>query len=140
MSNYDGKVLAELSKCLRVMPHHQNTSGFFITVIEKVEELDGDEPVIETEDNSKVIPDSIVQKDPRNRDFYFFRCEISDPDIEYIQAYYGLERGVFPTEQLITQSTDMKKLFFITKELSRFLHADSSKHDLKIINLGCTVF
>ena len=29
------------------MPHHQNTSGFFITVIEKVAELDGDEPELE---------------------------------------------------------------------------------------------
>ena len=29
-----------MTKCLRVMPHHQNTSGFFITIIEKLEELD----------------------------------------------------------------------------------------------------
>ena len=34
----------------------------------------------------------------------------------------------------------MKKVYFISKELSRFLHADSQKHELKIINLGCTVF
>ena len=34
----------------------------------------------------------------------------------------------------------MKKVFFITKELSRFLQADEEKHELKIINLGCTVF
>ena len=39
--HYDASILAELTKCLRVMPHHQNTSGFFITVMEKVEELDG---------------------------------------------------------------------------------------------------
>ena len=35
------------------MPHHQNTSGFFITVIEKIAELDGDEPELEKEDKSK---------------------------------------------------------------------------------------
>ena len=38
------------------------------------------------------------------KDFNFFRCELSDPDTEYIQAYYGLDEGVFPTEQLVTQS------------------------------------
>jgi len=31
------------------MPHHQNTSGFFITVIEKIAECDNDEPKIATE-------------------------------------------------------------------------------------------
>lgn len=35
------------------MPHHQNTSGFFITVIEKVAELDGDGPELEKEDKSE---------------------------------------------------------------------------------------
>ena len=39
-NHYDADVLNELPKCLRVMPHHQNTSGFFITIIEKLAELD----------------------------------------------------------------------------------------------------
>ena len=30
---YSQEILNELTKCVRVMPHHQNTSGFFITVI-----------------------------------------------------------------------------------------------------------
>ena len=55
-THYDATILAELPKCLRVMPHHQNTSGFFITVIEKVAELDGQAPVLETEDKSEVKP------------------------------------------------------------------------------------
>lgn len=54
--HYDPSILAELPKCLRVMPHHQNTSGFFITVIEKVEEMDGQSPDIETEDKTAVKP------------------------------------------------------------------------------------
>jgi len=46
MSHYPAEILAELSKCVRVMPHHQNTSGFFITVIEKIAECPGDEPIL----------------------------------------------------------------------------------------------
>ena len=69
----------------------------------------------------------IIQNDPKLKDFNFFRCELSDPDVEYVQAYYGLEQGVFPTEQLITQSPQqMKKIHFVTKSLSRYLHADSA--------------
>jgi len=30
---YAPELKQELTKCLRVMPHHQNTSGFFITII-----------------------------------------------------------------------------------------------------------
>lgn len=39
-NHYDKSILDELPKCKRVMPHHQNTSGFFITVFQKVAELD----------------------------------------------------------------------------------------------------
>ena len=58
--HYDGSILAELPKCLRVMPHHQNTSGFFITVIEKVADLEGAEPDIETEDKSNFEPPVVI--------------------------------------------------------------------------------
>ena len=39
---------------------------------------------METEDRSKVLPPVVVQNDPKMKDFDFFRCEISDPDVEYI--------------------------------------------------------
>lgn len=75
------------------------------------------------------------------REFEFYRCEITDPDVEYIQAYYGLERGAFPTEQLLTQSPQqMKRVYFITKSMSRYLLADSDQHQLKIISVGCSAF
>jgi len=38
-SSYGPEVVKELGKYLRVMPHHQNTSGFFITIFEKVKEI-----------------------------------------------------------------------------------------------------
>ena len=34
----------------------------------------------------------------------------------------------------------MKKLYFISKSLSRLFHADSDSHSLKIISMGCHVF
>ena len=40
VGHYSQEILDELPKCVRVMPHHQNTSGFFITVIEKIAECD----------------------------------------------------------------------------------------------------
>jgi 16S rRNA C967 or C1407 C5-methylase (RsmB/RsmF family) len=37
---YDLELRKELSKCLRVFPHDQNTSGFFITIITKIKDFD----------------------------------------------------------------------------------------------------
>ena len=79
------------------MPHHQNTSGFFITVIEKIGETGG-EPVIAEEDLNGEFKD-ILQKDPRKRDFTFWRCDGKDPDLEYIMAFYGFTG--LPAHQLI---------------------------------------
>lgn len=71
-------------------------------MIEKIAEMDGQEPILETEDKSAVAPPTVIQQQANMKDFDFFRCEITDPDVEYIQAYYGLAKGKFPTEQLIT--------------------------------------
>jgi len=48
-NEYDEDILAELPKSLRLMPHYQNTGGFFIAVIEKIAECDGAEPDIQEE-------------------------------------------------------------------------------------------
>jgi 16S rRNA C967 or C1407 C5-methylase (RsmB/RsmF family) len=37
---YSDEIKQELNKCIRVLPHHQNTSGFFITIFEKLKEFD----------------------------------------------------------------------------------------------------
>lgn len=64
------------------------------------------------------------------------RCNPTDPDVEYIKAYYGL--NTLPTSQLITQDQQtMSRVFYINSELSRFLHADI-KHEINIISLGVT--
>lgn len=89
-SHYDDSILSDLDKCVRVMPHHQNTSGFFITVIEKIAECENDEPVLAKEDMPESFESDVIQQDPKKRDFNFFRTDGNDPDIQYIRAYYGL--------------------------------------------------
>jgi 16S rRNA C967 or C1407 C5-methylase (RsmB/RsmF family) len=37
---YEEGIRKQLSKCLRVLPHDQNTSGFFITIIRKTKDFD----------------------------------------------------------------------------------------------------
>jgi len=133
---YSEDIKKQLNACLRVLPHHQNTSGFFITIIEKIAELDGHAPEIAVSDSCvEKIPDVIQNNKP---DFKFFRCDKNDPDTQYICAYYGLT--AFPVEQLITGSqSEMRKVSYISHQLNRLLLADS-RHELNIISTGCEVF
>eukprot|EP00351_Strombidinopsis_sp_SopsisLIS2011_P003034 CAMPEP_0116888640 /NCGR_PEP_ID=MMETSP0463-20121206/23765_1 /TAXON_ID=181622 /ORGANISM="Strombidinopsis sp, Strain SopsisLIS2011" /LENGTH=59 /DNA_ID=CAMNT_0004553813 /DNA_START=952 /DNA_END=1131 /DNA_ORIENTATION=+ len=56
-SHYSEEILSEMPKCLRVMPHYQNTSGFFITIIEKLEEMDGASPDIKEKEEDLTAKD-----------------------------------------------------------------------------------
>ena len=114
-SNYDESILNELSKCLRVLPHHQNTSGFFITIIQKVEEFDNIE-LKEKEpktDGTGELPLEIQKLTPLKA-FQFIRGDDSDADIQYLKAYFGLT-DAFPTAQLVAADQHMKKIYFISK-------------------------
>ena len=55
-SHYPESIRSQLSNCLRVMPHHQNTSGFFITIIEKTCEFEG---VRKVPNKGGLIPESL---------------------------------------------------------------------------------
>ena len=48
-NHYTEDILKELTKCLRVFPHDQNTSGFFITIIRKIKEFDSQDQQTEKE-------------------------------------------------------------------------------------------
>jgi len=101
--------LKELPKCLRVLPHDQNTSGFFITIIRKVKDFD--EPPENEKEEQKAQNEEkmvevdklpmVIQEKKYNKNFSFTRCDPKDPDIEYIKAYYGLGDD-FPAHQLVT--------------------------------------
>ena len=79
------------------MPHHQNTSGFFITIIEKVQEFGGQSQGVEAKDLEKT---RVIQELSGAKKFAFLRADPQDPDIQYIKAYYGLSDD-FPLDQLI---------------------------------------
>lgn len=73
------------------------------------------------------------------KQFAFQRCDPNDPDLQFIKAYYGLG-DTFPTEQLICSSSEMKKVYYISKEVSDYLYTDASKHQLSILHLGVLLF
>jgi hypothetical protein len=122
------------------MPHHQNTSGFFITIIEKLEEFD--DVQLQEKDPKGAEEAKLplqIQTLGKTTAFSFVRADPADPDIQFIKSYYGLTDD-FPTDRLISSDQHFKKIYFISKEVSEFLYTDAYKHQLNLINLGVHVF
>jgi hypothetical protein len=63
------------------------------------------------------------------------RADAKDPDIEFIKSYYGLTDD-FPIDQLISNDGHLKKISFISKEVSDFLYTDVFRHELNLVSLG----
>ena len=124
-----------LSRCIRVFPNDQNTSGFFIALFKRKPLINGPIPSEESKvpppATEKVVP---VQSPLKN----MIRCDPKDPDIEFIQTYYGLSED-FPLEQIFTFSTSMNKLFLVNKGLSDLLYSDQEK-SLNLIAGGAEAF
>lgn len=111
---YSHEIREKLVNCLRVFPHDQDTSGFFITIISKVaplpEELEANsqekrdtylENLNKNLDKDYKNNARLIQKKSNQKSFEFLHCNPDDPDTQYIKAYYGLDVG-FRTERLIT--------------------------------------
>lgn len=72
------------------MPHHQNTSGFFITIIEKLEEFDIEKDAKQDPEPCQDDLPLFIQKKGKNKGFEFVRADLNDPDIQYIKSYFGI--------------------------------------------------
>jgi len=85
-NQYDNSIKEELSsKCLRVMPHHQNTSGFFITIFEKVHPFEKESietlAVEEIPKKHPALAKRIIQELGTDKTSEFVRADPNDPDV-----------------------------------------------------------
>jgi len=137
----------KLERCLRLLPHQQDTGGFFVAVLEKVS------PTwisIVTEETAAPAPAAPVpaaaaptkhweKKAYPEAPFQPFDIENKYKEVwESIKVFYGLKEG-FPTDQLMTRSDSAMKVALVSKSVKQIWNADDRK-DLKIVNGGVRVF
>ena len=126
-----------LSRCARVFPHDQDTSGFFIALFKRnpIKKNVIDETKIDESNNDWINTSNLpIQKPLKN----LIRWDPNDPDIEYIKTYYGLTDD-FPLDQIFTYSKTMNKLIIVNKGLSDLLYADQSMQ-LNFVSAGAEAF
>uniref|UniRef100_A0A8C2DGL8 tRNA (cytosine(34)-C(5))-methyltransferase n=1 Tax=Cyprinus carpio TaxID=7962 RepID=A0A8C2DGL8_CYPCA len=158
----------KLERCMRILPHHQNTGGFFVAVLVKkapmpwnrrypkstevlapAEELQmgecpADAPVEAVEGES---PCSVCSSPPPPKkmklfgfkeDPFVFLTE-DDPIFPPVQAFYDLSPD-FPKLNVLTRTHEGKKrhLYMVSKELRNVLLNNSER--MKVINTGVKIW
>jgi len=143
-----------LEKCARLLPHHQNTGGFFVALLEKValcpweserkakkREADGTENADEEDEE---IPDPEPPKKKfkgQNRGFredpiiYFDDNEEVFPEIK---EYFGLS---LPANLFLTRCRDetkKKNLYFTNPAVKQVV--ENNKERMRLINTGVKAF
>jgi len=146
----------QLHRCLRVLPHFQNTGGFFVAVLRKMtSQLPWPSLIKDLQHNPSIRPQDIDTKpnmqNPRKRRFTgfkedpFYFIDENDPDWISIKEVYGFEDD-FPVNQLIHRCTTGRKrsIYLVSKRTRAFIIAnreEPGKRDfVKIINAGMRLF
>uniref|UniRef100_W8C460 tRNA (cytosine(34)-C(5))-methyltransferase n=1 Tax=Ceratitis capitata TaxID=7213 RepID=W8C460_CERCA len=147
-----------LEKCLRVLPHLQDSGGFFVAVIEKRRQLpfekndlkallDKPKPEIKLDENGQPIEEKSVPWGPQRKrrrlhgykeDPYIF-FEEQDADWDELKSFFALDDTLNKRCLLTRCVTDKKKNIYYCSEPIRdmvLLNEDT----IKIINTGVKTF
>ncbi|CAL8141625.1 unnamed protein product [Orchesella dallaii] len=130
-------------KCVRVLPHQQDTGGFFIALLTKTRLLPWEKTEVELKPEEAPPP---VKRDPRGppkkirriggykEDPYVFMSE-DNPIWPHVRDFYGLDQGLDCTN-FLRRSEDgkIKNIYITTKAVRDFVM--NNENTVKIINVG----
>uniref|UniRef100_A0A671NRW3 tRNA (cytosine(34)-C(5))-methyltransferase n=1 Tax=Sinocyclocheilus anshuiensis TaxID=1608454 RepID=A0A671NRW3_9TELE len=141
----------KLERCMRILPHHQNTGGFFVAVLVKKAPMPWNrrypkylQPVTVLHVDMKCSvcysppPPKKMKLFGFKEDPFVFLTE-DDPIFPPIQAFYNLSPD-FPKMNVLTRTHEGKKrhLYMVSKELRNVLLNNSER--MKVINTGVKVW
>jgi len=141
-----------LDRCLRILPHQQNTGGFFVAVIQKNKlcpwESGNKQPsaVSKSTENGSNGEDKKDKEPPRKKPKYqgfkedpFQYFDPNDPAFEEIKKYFdiqGLDATMFLTR---CKDRNIKNNLYFTSQLVRNIVMNNEDR-VKIINTGVKAF
>ncbi|XP_025410289.1 tRNA (cytosine(34)-C(5))-methyltransferase [Sipha flava] len=140
--------LFNLNKCIRILPHHQDTGGFFVTVLEKTKPLPWETALKETQEENEKSANGVEIKEnkrkPKKRRYQGYKEDPfvfltnEDPVWPEIRDFYELSD--FPVHCLLTRcSVGKKKNIYYTSSSIRDI-VKNNQDRVKIINTGVKTF
>ncbi|KAG0717124.1 tRNA (cytosine(34)-C(5))-methyltransferase [Chionoecetes opilio] len=144
----EDKEKLNLKRCIRILPHHQDTGGFFVAVLEKTKPLPG-EKVYKAADQGEnpTSGDTATQKirqPPKKKRrqgfreepyYYFEKDEVVWPGIE---SFYKMQEDVDSGLFLTRTKEGKKRNIYYTNSCIKDVVAQNQDH-IKIINTGVKV-
>lgn len=137
-----------LRRCIRILPHHQDTGGFFVALLEKVKPLPGEKVYVESQhSDDKSAPSTNTQrvrqppKKKRRQGFkeepyyYFEADEAVWPGID---SFYGIRKEVDSGLFLTRTKEGKKRNIYFTNSLVKDI-VQLNQDYIKIINTGVKV-
>uniref|UniRef100_A0A665UFC7 tRNA (cytosine(34)-C(5))-methyltransferase n=1 Tax=Echeneis naucrates TaxID=173247 RepID=A0A665UFC7_ECHNA len=143
-----------LERCMRILPHHQNTGGFFVAVLVKKAPMPWNKKYPKagapggkvTKCHSIVCVRSLFSRPPPMKkmklfgykeDPFVFLTE-DDPVFTTIQSFYNLSPD-FPKLNVLTRTHEGKKrhLYMVSKELRNVLLNNSER--MKVLYIGVQI-
>ena len=140
----------KLDRCMRVLPHQQDTGGFFVAVLtkknlcqwESKQKSDAEQEA--SNGNGKEPPKKKPRKNPyqgfKEDPFIYFNSEGPiEPIFTEISNYFGLHQDLKP-QMFLTRckDTSKKNTLYYTTEIVRDI-VTSNEEKVKIINTGVKV-
>ncbi|GIX74820.1 hypothetical protein CDAR_73862 [Caerostris darwini] len=123
-----------LEHCIRILPHHQDTGGFFVAVLQK----NGKLPWLKDTDNVVENPDRPPPKKRKiwgyKEDPFIFLKDVEDLWPE-LKEFYKLNED-FPTSQFLSRRSEgkMRKIYFTSKIVKNII--EENNDNIKVINTG----
>ena len=127
---------------MRIMPHQNNTGGFYIAHFKKVGDLD--EPLYkESEDDKERI------KQFKGRNLQKDSIQAVDTErLKTIMSYYGINRDSFTDDQFCLRMSEntngldgVRKIMYISPSVRKFVEQNEAENQtFNIINCGIRMF
>ncbi|XP_023937164.1 tRNA (cytosine(34)-C(5))-methyltransferase [Bicyclus anynana] len=135
-----------LDRCIRILPHHQDTGGFFVAVFEKSAPLpwEKDQPKAEAtgpeEEKEKKEPPKKKRRMGGYREdpFVFFSGDTEDV-FPSIKEFYDLNEEFDPTCLLTRCHVGKKKNIYLVSPTVKDV-VQKNENNIKIINTGVKTF
>jgi tRNA (cytosine34-C5)-methyltransferase len=138
-----------LKNCIRVMPHHQNTGGFFIALIRKIANDDENEEKLKDEQPPEADLTRVMKAPPAKRvkqvydeNPFKFIDETSEFYEEWkrIKEFFDIS-DEFPLNQMMTRNRKNEKarsVYFVSKAIRDLTINNGDR--IKFINMGVPFF
>lgn len=143
-----------LDRCIRVLPHDQNSGGFFIVLLEKVSEFGTEKsrghrkrPMESVTEEQVVEADEAESKPLAKKGRFnnadeepFLYLPMDSPNIQKIVDFFGLNTEILNRGSFLVRSSkeNPKNLYFVSEPIAELVGGGNDK--LRVINAGVKCF